>query len=305
MLSAAVVLFGVATVGIPLGPLLLYGAASETVAPSAGPGLTGIAGLAAPIAIVVGLGALLILVVQIPLLVIATVGGRVAGEPITLRQALRRSRQVFLSGLVATIVIGVATYVPGAFVQVLLFAALGPTQLAIGLEILVRAALTAPWVYVLPGIVLGGVGTGESIRRSWQLVRYRGRIALTIALLGAVGQTVVTAAENDVVGPILTVFGFAGAGTTVPPDLQPVAAIGLLVVSAVLLASLLFGFQLVQFAPQASGFYVLTRYAAGLEAARGEQPEPLFQRRALVFYAAGIVAGLVLLVNTLPLLKPV
>jgi hypothetical protein len=297
VLSASVTLFAVVAVGIPLGSYILY----VTVLGEAGTALDEAPvelAILSLVAALVGAIALLVLLVQIPLLIIATVGGRVAGQPLTLRQALRRARQVFLRGLGAGLLVTLATAIPTAFAQGLLVTVLGPTELASGLVVLSGALFAAPWVYVLPGIVMGGVGTGEAVRRSWRVARFRWRIALTIALLGVVGQVIVASAASAVIGVAETILGLAGP-SEISPSAEPILTILVLAVGAIVSASIFFGIQIVQFAPQAAGFYALTRYAGGLDAARSEPPEPLFQLRSLVFYAIGIAAGLVLLVNAL------
>jgi hypothetical protein len=297
VLSASVTLFAVAAVGIPLGSYLLY----VNVLGEAGTAPEDAPVELATVAIVaafVGAIALLVLLVQIPLLIIATVGGRVAGQPLTLRQALRRARQVFLRGLGAGLLVTVATLAPSFIAQLFLVALLGPTELATGLVVLAGALFAAPWVYVLPGIVMGGVGTGEALRRSWRIARFRWRIALTIALLGVVGQVIVASAASTVIGVAETILGLAGP-SEISPATQPILTVLVIAVGAILSASIFFGIQIVQFAPQAAGFYALTGYAGGLDAARAEPPEPLFPLRSLVFYVVGIVAGLILLANAL------
>jgi hypothetical protein len=297
VLSASVTLFAVAAVGIPLGSYFLY----ANIFGEGGRSLEDASAELAILALVaalVGAIAALVLFVQIPLLIIATVGGRVAGQPLSLRQALRRARQVFLRGLGAAVLVGLATLIPSLIAQGLLVVVLGPTQLASGLAVLSGALFAAPWVYVLPGIVLGGVDTGEALRRSWRITRFRWRIALTIAFLGVVGQVIVASAASAVVGAAGTILGLAGP-SDVSASAEPVLTVLVLAVGAIVSASLFFGIQIVQFAPQAAGFYALTRYAGGLEAARGEPPERLFAVRSLAFYGVGIVAGLILLANAL------
>jgi hypothetical protein len=295
VLSASVTLFAVAAVGIPLGSYILYAniLGEAGTAPEDVPAELAILAL---VAAFVGGVALLVLLVQIPLLIIATVGGRVAGQPLTLRQALRRARQVFLRGLGAGALVTVATLVPSVIAQGFLVTVLGPTELASGLVVLSGALFAAPWVYVLPGIVLGGVGTGEAVRRSWRIARFRWRIALTIAFLGVVGQVIVASAASTVVGTAGTILGLAGP-SELSPSAEPVLTVLVLAVGAIVSASIFFGIQIVQFAPQAAGFYALTGYAGGLDAARAEPPERLFPLRSLVFYTIGIAAGLILLVN--------
>jgi hypothetical protein len=300
ILSAAVVLFGAAAVGIPLGSIFLYGLASSgggenAVASPAGPAIaTLLAGL-------VGAVALIVLLVQIPLLVIATVGARLAGQPLTLREALRRSRQVFPRGLGGVIAIALLTGIPTTLARSVLVAALGRTQLASGLLLLAGATFASPWVYVLPGIVLGGVGVSEALRRSWGIARLRWRLAVTVALLGVVGQFVVLSAASAITGAVETIVFVAGTRGDLAASLGPVARVAFLVASLIVTASLVFGVQLVQFAPQASGFYAMTGFTAGLDPARGGAREPLFQRRALIFYAVGILAGLYLLASAFEL----
>jgi hypothetical protein len=297
VLSASVTLFAVAAVGIPLGSYVLYanilggGGKSLEDAPAE-------LAILALVAALVGAIALLVLFVQIPLLIIATVGGRVAGQPLSLRQALRRARQVFLRGLGAVVLVGLATLIPSLIAQGFLVVGLGETELASGLAVLSGALFAAPWVYVLPGIVLGGVDIGEALRRSWRITRFRWRIALTIAFLGVVGQVIVASAASAVVGTAETILGLAGP-SDVSASTQPVLTVLVLAVGAIVSASIFFGIQIVQFAPQAAGFYALTRYAGGLDAARGEPPERLFAVRSLVFYGVGIVAGLIVLANAL------
>jgi hypothetical protein len=302
VLSASVTLFAVAAVGIPLGSYVLYAIILDAAGKSLEDAPAELAILAL-VAALVGAIAVLVLLVQIPLLIIATVGGRVAGQPLSLRQALRRARQVFLRGLGAVVLVGFATAIPAAFAQGFLVAILGQTELASGLVVLSGALFAAPWVYVLPGIVMGGVGTGEALRRSWRVARFRWRIALTLAFLGVVGQVIVASAASAVVGTAETILGLAGP-SDVSASAEPVLTVLVLAVGAIVSASIFFGIQIVQFAPQAAGFYALTSYAGGLDAARGEPPERLFPVRSLVFYAVGIAAGLILLANALGQLPP-
>lgn len=296
VLSVSVALFATFVVGLPLGSVLLYSFVSWDPSVAGAPSFEIELVLPAFVALAVGSVGFLILIVQVPLYIIAAVGGRLAGQPLTLRQSLRRARQVFLRGVGAAFLIGLAAGIPANIAQEFIGGLLGPTELALGLGLLATVAFSAPWVYVLPGIVLGGVGTGEAMRRSWQLARFRGRLALTIALLAVVGQVIVIVAALAAAEAVLTVGGFADLGLDVPPSAEPLLGVAIFFIGIVILASIVFAIQVVQFAPQATGFYALTRYAAGLDAARGGPPEPLFHRPVLVFYGAGVVSALVILV---------
>jgi hypothetical protein len=121
------------------------------------------------------------------------------------------------------------------------------------------------------------------------------RIAITISLLGVVGQFIVVAAASAGLGALVTALDLAGATPATAESISPAAVVVLAVAALVIAASLVFGVQLVQYAPQAAGFYALTGYTRGLDAVREGPPEPLFRRRALVFYGIGILAGLYVL----------
>jgi hypothetical protein len=298
VLSASVVLFGAVAVGIPLGAVFLY--RFTIAAPTdAFPDIPPEASLALLLALLVGVVALILLLVQIPLLVIATVGARLAGRPLTLREALRRSRQVFLRGLGGVISIGLLTAIPTGIAQEVITGVLGPTELALGLGLAAGAIFASPWVYVLPGIVLGGVGLSEALRRSWTIARLRWRIAVTIAALAVVGQFFVVSAAGSIADAIATVVFVAGNGRDVPTPAEPVVGIVLVALALIFGASLVFGVQLVQFAPQASGFFAMTGYTAGLDPARGGEPEPLFKRASLAFYVVGVLAAVYLIVSAI------
>ena len=302
LLSIVAVVFGVVLVAAPLVAAVAYFLTVSLVASFGAADDPLVAQLAVPalIALVSGAVAYFVFLVQFPLVIIAVVGGRVAGQPLELRQGLRRARQVFWRALGASVIVGLVAALPAGVITLIVSAALGPqTQLALGLGILVSVLLSSPWVYVLPGIVLGGVGAIEAIRRSWRLARFRWRLALTIALLGVVGGQIVLAAAFATVGAVLTAASLAPGSAEIASSGSPLIVGGAILVAAVIVSSLFFATQAVEVAPETSGFYALTRYAAALEEARTEPREPLLRRPARVIYPVGLVATAVLAVGLL------
>ena len=301
ILSSTAVLFGVVLVVAPLVAAAAYFVTAPLIS-SFGPAddpLLASLGLAAVLALLAGVMGYFVFAIQFPLMIIAVIGGRISGRPLDLRQALRRARQVFWRAFGASVLIGLVTALPAGVVVLFESFTIGTeTQLALGVNILAGLLLGSPWVYVLPGIVLGGVGVLESLRRSWRLARFRWRLAFTIALLGVVGGQIVTAAALAVVGAVLTVASIAPGGAALASATPPSALIGAaIVVGAVVVSSLFFATQAVEVAPETSGFWALTHYASGLEAAREGPPEPLLRKPARVIYPLGLVATVALAVG--------
>jgi hypothetical protein len=297
LLSVVAVLFGVVFVAIPLASAFAFAIAAPLYL-AFGPADDAIVlwlGLAAFASFFVGFIAFFVFTIQFPLMVTAMVGGRLAGLPLTLREALRRARQVFWRSLGASILSGLLSSVPATVVGLAASVVLGRTELATGINIAASIVLASPWVYVLPGIVLGGVGAVEALRRSWRLARFKWRLAVTIATLGVVGGQIVVAAASTVLGALATAVSLAPASAQIAES-PPPPVIGILVlIGAIVLISVYFATQAVKVAPETSGFFALTAYASALDQARGGKPEPLFRRPARVLYAVGL-AGTALVV---------
>ena len=111
-------------------------------------------------------------------------GGRLAGRPVTVREALARSRMVFWRAVVASIVAGVPLALAQGVVEAVLAAAFNLTGEATLLgSIIVTALFGAPLAYLLAGVVLGDVDPFEALRRSFRVFRARKMAAVVVALL--------------------------------------------------------------------------------------------------------------------------
>ena len=100
--------------------------------------------------------------VESQIIAAAILGGRALGRPMTLREALHRSRQVFWRVVGASLLVGFLLVVP----NLVLNAVLGPRSTRRprprrSSPRRIGALLAAPFAYIVTGIVLGDVGAGR------------------------------------------------------------------------------------------------------------------------------------------------
>lgn len=198
----------------------------------------------------------------------ALLGGVAVGRPLSMREALRRSRQVFWRvvgyAMLTAVPIGIIT----GLLSGILTAADGDAPETISfVTTVVGAILGLPFVYGVCGIVLGDVGVVEAIRRSIRLARARWRLAIALTIFTTVAWYVAALAYLGAVGLVVTVAGPLGVGF----DNGPVALLALVGVALALSAafgSLLMTVTAIVVAPQVVAFLGLTHYAAGLDRAR-------------------------------------
>jgi hypothetical protein len=193
-------------------------------------------------------------------MVLALLGGQVAGRPITLREGLQRSRMVFWAVIGASLVVSI----PTSLLQNLIGQS---TQQALILGFAVGIVLQAPFVYAASGIVLGDVGPVEALKRSIGLVRARKAAAVLLALLPtAFGLLVLVALESGLDVALRAVEAL-GLGSDSGPA-------GLAVLTVLLVALVFAGGTLlltaagIIYAPQAVMFVGLTRATMGLDRVR-------------------------------------
>ena len=232
---------------------------------------------------------------------LAIVGGASIGQPLSLREGLRRSRTVFwrmfrasalltiVDAVLSQIILGAITPVFGSDTDVPVVG----TNLIVGV-------ILAPFVYVAVGIVLGDVGTVEAIRRSVRLSRARFRLALVLSLFSVVANYLLLFAASaglDLASRILEPF------SSELQSLDPGDLAGFVVGAGLILLALFAGWTLVfavgalTSATQVVAFLGLTGYSGGLDRARDEVPGELRRDRpAWVSWpmVVGIVIGLLL-----------
>lgn len=224
---------------------------------------------------------------------IALLGGRWAGRPITVRQALARSRAVYWSLVGASIIVAI----PVNVVQGVIDLTLGPeSPAALPVSFVTGVAIQAPFIYVGSGIVLGGVGAVEAVRRSIRVFAVRKRAALLVAILPTVFGLILLLALAAGADIVLRVVGAFGIG----PDSGPAGlALGtMLVVAGVFAAgTLLFTAGAIIHAPQVVMFVSLTHATIGLDSvapAVADPDRPDARRRGVPWFGRPMLAGFVL-----------
>ncbi len=223
----------------------------------------------------------------------AILAGRTVGRSLTMREALRRSRQSFWRVVRASFLVGLLLAIPSILLNLALAEIFGVQSEAATIASTVLGAIVgAPFAYVVTGVVLGDVGASESVRRSTRLARARWRLAIAISSVGAVVayiQLFALGAGVDILSRVGTMLGVgfdSGVGGTLA--LTAVVLIGVLSVGslALTLAALIV-------APQVVAFFGLTAYGAGIDQAReGSVTRPTAVPWVTVPMGIAIVVGI-------------
>jgi hypothetical protein len=289
-----VVLGPVAVASIAEIPRLSVSASGRLTGPGPSGALVLAWAIAAAGAIAVG--------IEAQVVAISILGGARVGRPMSLWEALRRSRSIFWRAFWAIVAVGFVTGIVTSLVTFgtsLLFDS--ATDAASVSANLLTGVIVAPLVYVPVGIVLGDVGAGEAIRRSMRLARARFRLALMTSIFAVVTQY------------ILIMAALAGLDLAVRlleplrgqlERLDPSSLGGLLVAGVGVLIAL-FAYWTLSFtilaltaAPQVVAFLGLTGYSGGLDRSRDDavagsrpaRPGPVSRPMALGAVAAAILS---------------
>ncbi len=199
----------------------------------------------------------------------AVIGGRVEGRPLALRESIAIARRRFWSILGPRLLVSIVSGFVSLVLSIALFFVVGFAAgdlIGTGLGLVISLVVSAPFVYVPAGVVLGEVGAGEAISRSFRLVMLRKRLAIVVTLFGVFSQFIVTfglSAGIDAIGRVL-----AGAGVVEHVPVVVVVPIAAALVFA--LGTLTFLVEAIAAAPAVHAFAALTRYTHGLELGRRE-----------------------------------
>lgn len=269
----------------------LFVAFDQTAPSSIGPQEEALAGPLAMTTLVAGF-ALIALVIEGRIIAAALLGGAAGGRPVTVREALRRSRQVFWAVVGATIVIQLPIALVSNVVTDAAFGALaGSVEALTVLGLVVTTTLSVPFAYVMTGIVLGGVSAIEAIRRSVGLAGVRWRLAIVVAVADSLAQTLLALgllAGLDILGGISDALGLG-------IDRDPVTTfvtLGVALAATAAVGSLLFTVGAIAAAPQVVAFVGLTHFTGGLDGARDGAPTAQAARWVSVPMAIGIALAL-------------
>jgi hypothetical protein len=243
------------------------------IEPTLGPIDPGIPGLLF-LTVLIAIAGYLVVSIEASVMAAAILAGRRIGRPLTMREALRRSRQTFWRIIRASLLVGLILLVPNVLVTLLLNETLGEaSEGAAVVSTIVGAVIGAPFAYITTGVVLGDVGASEAVRRSVRLARAKWRLAIAISSVGVVVayiQLFALGAGIDIlarVGGVLGVgFGSGVSGT--------VALIAVILLGILSVGSLVLTLAALIVAPQVVAFLGLTAYGAGIERAHEDAPAP-------------------------------
>lgn len=206
----------------------------------------------------------------------AILGGRLAGRPVTPRQALARSRTVFWRTVVAGIIVGIPLLIAEAVVGAVVDPVFGSAaDLSVITTTLVTATIGAPFAYVLSGVVLGDVDPVESVRRSFRVFQARKLAAAIVVTFETVAVLLIFLGVEVGLDLVIRVMDALGLGIDSGP-------LGLAVITAGIVAAtfafgtLLFTVLALTIAPQVVMFVGLTHATIGLDSVRaggGRDPD--------------------------------
>lgn len=196
----------------------------------------------------------------------AIVGGAATGRRIGLRRSLRLSRLVFWRVFGAAFLVGVVDRVVTLATAAILGGSTGDSEAATIVEVAVSGLVTLPFGFYQAGIILGGVGAVEALRRSVRIASARWRLALVVALAGIILGYIEVFALGAGLDLVLRFADAAGLGFD---GSVPVATVSVVLVLACIVAvgSLIVTIAALVAAPQVFVFVRMTGYSAGLDRA--------------------------------------
>ena len=213
------------------------------------------------------LAGLIVAAVESRAMASSLLGGHFAQRPITVRQALARSRMVFWRAIVGSIIVAIPVAVAQIVLTILVAALFGShVDLSVPTS-LIAALFGAPFAYVLTGIVLGDVTAREATRRSFRVFRARRVAACLVVIFETIALVLVTLGVSAGLDVVLRVFDALGVGVESGP-----AGLALITVTIVVLAfafgTLLYTAFAISIAPQVVMFVGLTHATIGLDHVR-------------------------------------
>lgn len=211
---------------------------------------------------------LLVAAVESRAMAAAILGGRLAGRPVSLRASLERSRMVFWSVIVGSIIVGVPLLIAQFALNAAAETALGPqTDVSIVSSTVAAAVVGAPLAYILAGIVLGDVGPFEAVRRSFRVFRARKLAAALVAVFETIATVLVVLGLEVGLDIALRIFGALGLGADAGPAGLALMTIAILA-GVFALGTLVYTAYAIAVAPQIVMFIGLTRATFGLDRVR-------------------------------------
>jgi len=238
-------------------------------------------------------------------IVAATIlGGVASGRPISVRGALRVSRIVFWQVVGASILVGLLRLVVDVITTAFLNPdSFGSVQIAQVWQWTVETVVTAPFAFFIAGIVIGGVGAIESLRRSTRIAGARWRLALLVAATGVAGAFIQDFALGAGLDQLARVGTTAGLGLNGPAHVAVITVLVVLV-AIVAIGSLVVTVAALIVAPQVVVFLGMTGHSSGLDRAttatggyRWTSPTRMVTWQMIVLIVFGVLVALVGLIS--------
>jgi hypothetical protein len=230
------------------------------------------------------------------ILATTVIGGVATGRTMGVRDALRLSRRVFWSVVGAAILVGILEQIVSNLINRVAYGLTRSVDGATIATLLAAAVVVMPFVFYQSGIILGGVGAIESLRRSTRIARARWRLALLVALAASVVSVIelfALGAGLDIVVRVATAIGLGLDGSFV----AALATVAVVLACVVALGSLLVTIAALIAAPQVFVFLRMTGYSAGLDrtavaAEQWDRRTRLVTRPMIALIVFGVIAGI-------------
>jgi hypothetical protein len=246
------------------------------------------------VALIVAFIGFLVVLVESQAAAVAVLGSRLQGRPLSVSGAVLVARRRFWRVLWATLLVLILASIGQRLVD-LVFPPFDPglSQIGVIVGLIVTLLIQTPFIYAIPGIVLGEVSVAEALRRSTRLFRARPGLAFTVALFGAATQFVLLFGLEIGLGLVVRIaepFGLGEGGIAI--------FLGTIIGAALTFAfgTLAFTAAALAAAPQVIAFAGLTHYAGGLDLGRA----PYEQRRPWdPFITVGLWVAIVIALGSL------
>ena len=226
------------------------------------------------LALFCALPALIAISIDAELMAVSILAGHRVGRPVSMDEALRRSRQTFWRTLLSGFVIGGLSFgILLALEEAVGATAMASAEISTSVSVVLGIGFGLPFAYAIAGIVLGDAGPIQTLGRSLRLARARPMLALVIALfatLVGVINTFALAAGGDTlvrIAELLHLDFQSGA-------LLTILSVVVILAGVVAIGSLLFTISAVTTAPQVVAFLGLTHFSEGLDLGRLAPPAP-------------------------------
>src|SRR4051812_41689666 len=212
------------------------------------------------------LGALCVIALAIDsqLLAVIVIASRASNRPFVLRRALELIRLRFWRLLRANVIIAIILFIPRQVVERTIAPQGVATDAQFVVLTLIGIVLSIPFAYVAAWIMLGPVGAREAVRRSWRLARTRPSLAIVIAVINVLFQTIALFAAGaglDVLARVAVALNLERA--TGVALFLPLGLITLLAIAAA--GSLVLTIAALTAAPQVVAFLRVTGVTNGLD----------------------------------------